>query len=1653
MKIAHLADIHIGSRAGSSAEYRHVFDNLIPLIPADAIVVICGDIFHNKTYYGANDIADFKYLLTALSQWETIIIPGNHDLNMSNMNDLDLISPLIDQFPHVTYSKTSEPISVRGVQFYHMMVTDKLRAIPDNPGKYILLYHGGVEECDVSTFMHDVLPVSIYSQFRATMLGDIHKHQIMGMTQDQTAESAAGRPIRSIAAYPGSLIQQNHGEDPVKGFVLWDENLIPTFIPVPAPVRFCTFDLCGDLTEDRIIEACSRPRNHDDKTTPRLVIDCSKDAANRMIDLFRKTYGNVPITIKKVAPERKINTKRVNIKEVLTNYLEKIIISPNQSTSAIPIDIRALVLELHEKYSESQKFSQWSIKCLEWEDFYKYGKCNKIDFTKIKGLAGIIAPNHSGKSSVFDLIAYALFNHIIRGDVHSIVREGEKTARFKIIFTVNDDTYLVERVILPSGKTPYKFVRLTSQGEQDMAAGCTNVKEMYVEIRKLIGSYEDFANSSLYNDSETLLSDGLYSTLKPLLGFVDDNINKKLLAENKILKAGLINPSKQISNRINDVMSKYKYHRENFERITNNVENIKTSIADHLDRLTRIREMHADAKATFASMKDPHAIGETIAGLMRMLTHIESQIMSLGAFDEIQWAKEAYATDSDYQLSSESTLPSAQLQSSLYNLAAQIREEPDPTDSIISLEKRIEEIPAIADLPRMDSQKYMEEYQQLTELMAESTPTTVTIPVAEPFDELISIHSSQLTEVDFSESDYILAKHAFDMQTAIIMPEFDNNEITMISTELDALRNQLAEVQAATNHQCIDDKSCDEYSEQINTLKDQIRNTPVLDTLQPITETDLPSEESINYLRSQIQPTTYDHDDYIELTKQYLVLQSAIVPVKDFSKLDELIAQSRDYRPIDLIYQDINTIPIRQKAATLDGDIARLTAAIKSHTQRMRFSESCEACDYNKQKHQVELAAMEAELAATVEKNNAIIFNNDMIDLYTQDDNNKKNLLEAELKQSLFQDKLANEIALLRPHQDNYKKNLQTYLRIDIVRKKLDQLEKQKAILDANALHQTKIAQLSQSRSAGIEQMQLYKSNEENKTQRSQLYQRLNDVIAQYTTAKQMKELRAKINLLSDQLREKTAIRDNIVNHNRELIAAKLVFDELSAKRILFHEQIALRNTIAEIKKNHAEYLQAIDAYNSNEIRRENYNRLYETREALRHRYEAFCKNNELINLRSELAQKLSDLYEQKKQFELQCEIRAKHAEISDAYSHAVIVEQAKQRVAEAIQYQNFLKLRERNQLLAQKQSVQRDIDESNAIMEKSVNYETIRDDIVSMEEQSQLLEHNIQDLNYSLGVSSNELEISRSNVDRYKKYIDDNLLILARMEALRLYKQFLNSADLKDMYDEYIDNIFARVNINLANMTNLTIKYKKAIVVPSSSKVPVESKTDAAVAQAAIEKDVTYKLILSLNDKSVSNDNDIPLKLCSSFQKFVTAIALRVALSESLMHSSRFLLIDEGFGSIDQENMPKVIDFLNMIKTSYDYIMIISHQMELQNRVEYPLMISFRTIDSRKYSHINNADNTDIIFTPLSMMKTNKTKKQLTSESTNNIDASAESANGGINNGTDATESTNSVNRVKTAQANVIRCVCGANIKKKSLQTHLATAKHKRFLTTAANK
>jgi DNA repair exonuclease SbcCD ATPase subunit len=82
-----------------------------------------------------------------------------------------------------------------------------------------------------------------------------------------------------------------------------------------------------------------------------------------------------------------------------------------------------------------------------------------------------------------------------------------------------------------------------------------------------------------------------------------------------------------------------------------------------------------------------------------------------------------------------------------------------------------------------------------------------------------------------------------------------------------------------------------------------------------------------------------------------------------------------------------------------------------------------------------------------------------------------------------------------------------------------------------------------------------------------------------------------------------------------------------------------------------------------------------------------------------------------------------------------------------------------------------------------------------------------------------------------------------------------------------------------------------------------------------------------NINAKIVYDDQEWPLEMCSGMEKFVTGLAIRVALINICnLPRPNFLVIDEGLGTLDSDNLASIYMLFSYLKTQFDFIILISH-------------------------------------------------------------------------------------------------------------------------------
>lgn len=231
-----------------------------------------------------------------------------------------------------------------------------------------------------------------------------------------------------------------------------------------------------------------------------------------------------------------------------------------------------------------------------------------------------------------------------------------------------------------------------------------------------------------------------------------------------------------------------------------------------------------------------------------------------------------------------------------------------------------------------------------------------------------------------------------------------------------------------------------------------------------------------------------------------------------------------------------------------------------------------------------------------------------------------------------------------------------------------------------------------------------------------------------------------------------------------------------------------------------------------------------------------------------------------------------------------------------------------------------------------------------------------------SFNISDKVIELNKTNdlIQLYynsEQIIKQNGLIESEIRELNI-KLKNQEYDLKSIQKEHVQNV-SRLESIKDQITDITDKIEKA--------QQYENEHAAYQAyQVAVGKDgVPYKMVASVLPKIEREVNNIlsqicefslkiesegssiniyishsdrcwPIELCSGMEKFVSSLALRVALINvsSLPHPP-ILAIDEGFGTLTSENVALMPILFSFLKNQFDTIFIISHLDQMRDYVD----------------------------------------------------------------------------------------------------------------------
>lgn len=601
--IIHLSDIHIRLFKRHN-EYKEIFDKLYQSIQLEVleqdkkstIIVISGDIVHNKTDMSPEMISLTSEFLEKLSNiYPTLIIAGNHDANLNNLDRLDAISPMVNilsnKLTKLYYLKDTGIYKLANIDFavYSIMDENCFELIDKselNNEYKVALYHGTINGATSESgiqLKNDKIKSNYFDGYDIVCLGDIHLHQIV-----QERDIVKNKPYM---LYPSTLIQQGYGETYENhGYILWtlhDNNISYKYINIENNQGYYTLNVQDNKILEDLNKLPLKPRlrfNVLDNTQQSIVkellaeIKKTKEVQSYVINKLKIKNNSENIIID---DNTKFNVYDIigNLKNITyqNQLIENYILKNNTNISKTIIEkIKSINTELNNnlKYLDITRNIVWKLDKLEFSDMFTYGKNNIIDFTKMNDICGLFAANASGKSSIVNIILFCLFDKCVcTTKAFDIMNYSQNEFYCKLSFIYNLDTYYIERKAVKDKKGKVKvdvnFYYVNHETQEQINLNGKERAETNKIIQSKIGTFDQLMMTSVsaQGDNAGLINTKQAERKDLLMYYFEIDIFDKILElANKELKTIAIKlkdyGSKNFNEELNVLNNQYNENNE-----------------------------------------------------------------------------------------------------------------------------------------------------------------------------------------------------------------------------------------------------------------------------------------------------------------------------------------------------------------------------------------------------------------------------------------------------------------------------------------------------------------------------------------------------------------------------------------------------------------------------------------------------------------------------------------------------------------------------------------------------------------------------------------------------------------------------------------------------------------------------------------------------------------------------------------------------------------------------------------------------------------------------------------------------------------------------------------------------------------------------------
>ena len=199
------------------------------------------------------------------------------------------------------------------------------------------------------------------------------------------------------------------------------------------------------------------------------------------------------------------------------------------------------------------------------------------------------------------------------------------------------------------------------------------------------------------------------------------------------------------------------------------------------------------------------------------------------------------------------------------------------------------------------------------------------------------------------------------------------------------------------------------------------------------------------------------------------------------------------------------------------------------------------------------------------------------------------------------------------------------------------------------------------------------------------------------------------------------------------------------------------------------------------------------------------------------------------------------------------------------------------------------------------------------------ILRDEIVDVRHSLGKSKQLLKNSETDI----------LILNGKVSSLKNQKQTIEAriSEVRELEDQ-----FTLYEYYLNALGKDGVSYELI----SKALPMIEGEVNNILGQI-----VEFGLQLEMDGKNINanivyDDQQWSLEMCSGMERFISGLAIRIALINVCnLPRPNFLVVDEGFGTLDSENLTSLYMLFAYLKTQFEFVMIISHIDSMRDVVD----------------------------------------------------------------------------------------------------------------------